>query len=274
MKVKLITFFLAASILFVLAGCGSSTSSEGESSVQSSAATTSEASAQSESEAVPELSAVTEESSSVEAEEAESSYKTYATELYTVGDDLAAGSYLITCTETNYSMEVNVFADESDYETFQDTRGLSVGDYRSAIEACAWADTYLKQDEQFYVLLNEGNIVMLDDGTGSIQAVDISSAETLCSGLYVVGKDISAGEYDATCTSDSLQITRFASKENYLAYHSTSRFTIGEESDALEQYAISSDYASTDGIIHFSLSDGMILMVENGTGELTETSSN
>lgn len=267
---RLTALLLALAMLFALAGCGSNSSSEAESSTHSSSATTSESSVQSESGTAPELSAVAEESSSTEEEEAESSTKNYATEIYTVGKNLTEGGYLITCTETTYSLEVLVFTDESDYEAFQDAMGLTYGEYRIAVETYAWADGYVEQDAEFYIRLEDGNVLVLDDGEYELQKFDSSESATLYSGLYVVGEDIAVGEYDVICDSDSLHMVTFAGKEEYLAYHSTDRASVGDEVDALEQYAADSDYSNIGDISVIRLENSMILIVENGTGTLSE----
>ena len=50
-------------------------------------------------------------------------------------------------------------------------------------------------------------------------------------------------------------------------YHKTSRFTIGEESDAIDQYAETTDFIYTDDSTYANLQDGMVIMAEEGAGD-------
>lgn len=81
------------------------------------------------------------------------------------------------------------------------------------------------------------------------------------------GKDVGAEKINIKCTSDYLQVTLLKDLEQYLGYHKTSRFTIGEESDAIEAFAESTDFIYTDSSTYANLQDGMIMMIEEGTGE-------
>ncbi|MCC8163330.1 MAG: hypothetical protein LIO86_09275 [Lachnospiraceae bacterium] len=115
--------------------------------------------------------------------------------------------------------------------------------------------------------LKDGNIILLDDGMCEFSRFDTEESDTLYSGLYIAGEDIACEKMNIKCTSDYLTVTVFDSSDSYLAYHKTERFTIGEESDAIAEYAASNDFIYTDYSTYVNLQEGMILMIEDGTGE-------
>lgn len=58
----------------------------------------------------------------------------------------------------------------------------------------------------------------------------------------------------------------FETKEEYLNYHQSSRFTNGEESTAIEQNALSDFYIDQGESCYLSLREDMVLMIDNGMG--------
>lgn len=191
----------------------------------------------------------------------------YSNKVYYVGDDIPAGNYAINCTKSEYGMDILVFESEQKFKGFQGTEQFTVGEYQTAVETHAWANFYVKENEFVYVGLKKGYVILLDDGMCEFNKYDTGSSATIYSGIYVVGEDIAAGNLNIKCTSDRMQVTVFETKDNYVSYHQTSRFTVGEEADAIEKYALSSDYISKDKTTSVNLKDGMILVVDNGIGE-------
>ncbi len=191
----------------------------------------------------------------------------YSNKVYYVGDDIPAGNYAINCTKSEYGMDILVFESEQKFKDFQGAEQFTVGEYQTAVETHAWANFYVKENEFTYIGLKKGYVILLDDGMCEFNKYDANSSTTIYSGIYVVGEDIAAGNLNIKCTSDRMQVTAFETKDNYVSYHQTSRFTVGEESDAIEKYALSSDYIGKDKVTSVNLKAGMILVVDNGIGE-------
>ena len=190
----------------------------------------------------------------------------YSNKVYRVGNEIPVGTYVIECTDTDNSMEVVVFASEADYEDFQNAEKFTIGEYSRALEAHAWINFYLEKDEQVFVGLKKGYVVLLDDGMCEFNKYQLTSDSTLYSGIYLVGEDLTAGSMDIRCTSERMQVNVFESNDHYLNYHKTERFTIGEESDALEANAVSVDYVYNGDAVSLNLKDGMIVVIEEGYG--------
>lgn len=250
MKTKLILALLAAAAMPVLAACGN---------------------APSDRPVINETKALTERANAdqeeTNAEETEEESGDYSNVVYRTGDDIPAGGYVVTCTGTSSVLDVTVFADEESYDSFQGADKFTVGDYRNAVEQYAWANFFLDEGEDAYVGLRDGYIILLDQGRCEFTKYDPTASQTIYPGIYVVGEDLNAEKVNIKCTSEYMQVTQFASKDDYLGYHGTDRFTVGEESDAIEKYALSSDFISTDESTYADLQDGMVVMVEEGAGE-------
>lgn len=191
----------------------------------------------------------------------------YSNKVYYVGDDIPAGNYAINCTKSEYGMDILVFESEQKFKDFQGAEQFTVGEYQTAVETHAWANFYVKENEFAYIGLKKGYVILLDDGMCEFNKYDTGSSATIYSGIYVVGEDIAAGNLNIKCTSDRMQVTVFETKDNYVSYHQTDRFTVGEEADAIAKYALSSDYISKDKATSVNLKDGMIIVVDNGVGE-------
>lgn len=191
----------------------------------------------------------------------------YSNKVYYVGDDIPAGNYAINCTKSEYGMDILVFESEQKFKDFQGAEQFTVGEYQTAVETHAWANFYVEENEFAYIGMKKGYVILLDDGMCEFNKYDANSSTTIYSGVYVVGEDIAAGNINIKCTSDRMQVTVFETKDNYVSYHQTSRFTVGEESDAIKKYALSSDYIGKGKATSVNLKDGMILVVDNGIGE-------
>lgn len=192
--------------------------------------------------------------------------KEYAEKVYAVGDDLPAGKYLVTCTGTNYGMRVIVFSSKADYEAFLNADQFTNGEYCAAVEMNAWADQYPQEGEEVFFDLHEGNIILYNLGECEFSKYDPAESPTLYPGVYVVGEDIPAEDIEVVCTSDFLQLAVFADTDSYLAYHKSDRFTVGDEYDAIEQNAVTSEPLYEGGSSILKLESGMILLVMDGTG--------
>lgn len=98
--------------------------------------------------------------------------------------------------------------------------------------------------------------------------------QAICSGVYFVGKDLSAGNYSLTCekTDWSMQVSLFESVEKYYSYYRTDRFTIGEEGDAIDQNALTTNYIHEGDSAALNVQDGYVVLIDNGIGTLTASS--
>jgi len=110
-----------------------------------------------------------------------------------------------------------------------------------------------------------------DEGSEPIDVSWYTENNTaFCDGVYFVGKDIAAGNYILTCVDSSwaMEITVFENEENYYGYHKTSRFTVGEESDAKAQYAMINTTIWPDETYSLNIQDGYVVKIESGKGTL------
>lgn len=247
---KIFSALLAAAMVLALAACGTGSSNK---------------------PVIKETETLTDRADAAEqepaADETQSESENYSNVVYYVGDDIPAGGYVVTCTGTSSVLEVTVFADKESYDSFQSADKFTIGDYSGAVEQYAWADFFLYEGEDAYMGLREGYIILLDEGRCEFTKYDPAAAQTVYPGIYVVGEDLQAGKINIRCTSEYMQVTQFGSRDNYLGYHRTSRFTVGEESDAVAKYALSSDFIYTDESTYANLQDGMVVMVEEGAGD-------
>ncbi len=193
----------------------------------------------------------------------------YSDKIFHVGDDIPEGSYVVCCIESNYALEIDVFENEDKFSDFENAEKVSNGDYWRAIEQNALASFYVNKNEFVYINLKVGNVLLLDNGLCEFYRYDVSSSNTLYSGLYVVGEDISANNANIECITSYLKITVFENTDRYLAYHQSKRTSSGEERDAIENNSIYSEFIYKNDIVSIDLEDGMILMLDDGIGEYT-----
>lgn len=191
----------------------------------------------------------------------------YSNKVYSVGEDIPAGGYVINCTDTEHTMFIAVFTSETDYENFNRAKKATLGEFREAIELNAWTDFYLEKNEKVYIGLKKGYLILLDDGLCEFNAYEPSVSKTLYPGIYVCGEDIEPEKINILCTSEYMQVTLFSDQEKYLDYHRTSRFTYGEEKDAIAAFSDFSNFFYTGESTNISSQIDMILMVEEGIGE-------
>lgn len=198
---------------------------------------------------------------------------------YFVGNDLKAAQYLLACNEADYSMQVIVFENIDAYKSYHQTSRFTNGEELAAIEQNALYDYYLKSEEQGYLGLENGYVLLINDGIGKLNEINMQDTDNstawyrsnnigLCRGVYFVGNDLKAAQYSLTCIDSYMEVVVFENIDAYKAYHQSSRFTGGEESDAIEQNAISYEYMYADKTLAINLQEGNVLMISNGTGDL------
>lgn len=201
------------------------------------------------------------------AESETSNDENYSNKVYYVGEDIPVGGYVVDCTSTDNSMAVIVFSSSEDYENFQNAKKQTVGEFNEAVELNAWANFYLEQGDKAYIGLREDYIILMDKGQCEFNNYSLADSKTIYSGVYVVGEDIDPEKINIQCTTECLQVTLFGEKDKYINYHKTNRFTVGEESDAIDKYSDSTDFIRTNDYAYANLKDGMVMLVEDGIGD-------
>ena len=186
---------------------------------------------------------------------------------YTVGKDIPEGTYAIQCTKSDYGMDIVIFASSKEYSDFQAAEKYTNGEYKRAKELYAWASFYVNESEYVYTRLKNGNVVLLNDGMCEFNSCDITTSNILYPGVYVVDEDIPTGNLIISSISNGLSVTAFETKSTYTNYHQADRYTYGDELDAKEQYSYSNTYVYTGNSTTVSLSRGMILLIDGGSGE-------
>lgn len=91
----------------------------------------------------------------------------------------------------------------------------------------------------------------------------------MCSGVYVVGEDVAPNNYIFSCPDEDdawVIVTTFETEDSYSAYYQSSRFTVGEESEAIAAYASLNDYLGAGESTALNLEEGSVLIVEGGIG--------
>ena len=85
-------------------------------------------------------------------------------------------------------------------------------------------------------------------------------------GTYIIGQDMKAGSYALKCKEASygMRVTVFKSESEYQEYFKSDRFTVGENNDAIEDHAKSDEYIYKDDECSLSLSNGEVLVIDDG----------
>lgn len=83
-------------------------------------------------------------------------------------------------------------------------------------------------------------------------------------GVYRVGVDLAVNNYIFTCDGEDFtgKVVVFDSVDSYVAYHTASRFTNGEENAALEAHASLNEYLNAGDSLNLPLHEGNVLLVE------------
>ena len=256
LKLKFLAAFLVAAMTLTLAACGADPtgkpSTDGPEPMQSSSAAT-----------------VSQTPDTEEETQTASESKNNSDTVYSVGTDMPVGRYLIHCTETGSQLEIIVFTSQENYDEFQQADQFTIGEHKKAVEQYAWANFYLNPSDRAYVGLREGSIIVLRTGEFEFTEYNPAASLTLYPGIYVIGEDFIPGKVQIKCSSDYMQVTLFENEDQYLAYHQASRFTLGEESEAIEMYAASTAFIYSNDSTDAVLQDGMVLMITDGVGNCT-----
>ena len=103
----------------------------------------------------------------------------------------------------------------------------------------------------------------------------IDTSNLIYDGVYVVGKDIKAGQYTYTVvlTSYGVDVITFKTEDLYNSYFSAKRFTVGEENAAIEANAHSKVYLRAAENTTLNLHEGMVLLIKDGSGSLESVTS-
>lgn len=96
--------------------------------------------------------------------------------LYMPGD-LAEGTYMVTCTETGYAMQVLVFKDKAAYDEYVKEDPFTVGEAQTAIEKHALSDFYINQGNTAYINLDSEMVISVEGGSGFMEPVAMSWAK-------------------------------------------------------------------------------------------------
>ena len=192
--------------------------------------------------------------------------------VYTVGKDIDEGRYLITAIESDYgTLDVVIFDNEIKYENYMSSKRLTHGEENRAIELNAMMCSYVEDGKSLFVGLETGMILKIEGGVGEIDALDdahgIVFGSTLYAGFYIVGKDINEDFYtlDNKENDNGVHVIIFESLEKYEKYMTSERFTVGEETQAIEDNSKMQEYIHNGDTLYVGyLETGMVLKIEGG----------
>lgn len=199
--------------------------------------------------------------------------------VYFVGKDLSAGNYILTCKQTDWSMQVTLFESVEKYYSYFRTDRFTYGEENDAVEQNALANNFVYADDSIALNVQDGYVVMIDGGIGSLVSASAEAADpensvtgsciTVLPGLYLPG-DLPSGTYMLTCTDAEygMEVTLFEDREAYDEYLGEERFTVGEERNAMEKHAQSNFYIDQGETVFISLDEKMVLTIDHGTGQL------
>lgn len=198
--------------------------------------------------------------------------------VFFVGKDIKADSYILTCIDSDWAMEITVFESEEQYYDYHKTSRFTVGEESDAKTQHALIDTTIWPDESYSLNIQDGYVVKLENGHGTLVSTseEITPAKSnngksrkIMDGLYL-SKDIPRDAYMITCTDTdyAMGVIIFKDKEAYDQYSQADRFTVGEEQAAIEQYAMSDMYIYYGDTAYVNLADDMVVLVKGGSGTM------
>lgn len=198
--------------------------------------------------------------------------------VFFVGKDIAADSYILTCTDSSWAMEITIFENEENYYSYHKSSRFTVGEESDAKAQYALTDTTIWPDESYSLNIQDGYVVKIESGKGTLESVSSETAPAksnngktrkIMDGLYL-SKDIPRDAYMITCkeTDYAMEVLFFKNKDAYDQYSQADRFTVGEEQSAIEQYAMSDFYIYQGDTVYVNLTDDMIVVVEGGSGSI------
>ena len=156
------------------------------------------------------------------------------------------------------------------YKDFESAKKSTNGEYQAAVGTYAWAQFYIDENEYVYVGLNEGYVILLDNGMCEFNKYEANSASPIYSGAYVIGEDIAVGDYAINCIKAknySTEILVFESEQQYRNFHSAKKSTNGEYKTAVGTYAWAQFYADENEHIYVGLNEGLTISITTITVE-------
>lgn len=120
------------------------------------------------------------------------------------------------------------------------------------------------------VLSNDELVLLRSQVQAELNSRGFDTDSMIYPGVYVTGQDIKAGQYICLCVDAkyNMNIIIFETEDTYDAYFKTTRSTMGEEFRAIEMNAKSYQQIYEGDTAVINLRDGMVLMIEYGTGRL------
>lgn len=281
MKKNLIAVCMAAVLAFSMTACGNAASTDKVENPEKSVSMDVQGEEDSErtdsGEDLIDGEEQIEESDSAEVTEgtdpAAVSSKTIPEGIYVIGDYIKPGTYVFANnTETDY-LGVVMFNSAESYDAYNESERFTVGEESAAVEKNAWYNEFLNSGESVYMNLREGSVLVVKDAELTMNPVTVGDyvgaedAVPFSSALLTIGTELPEGQYVFDCTElagYSTELLLFESVDTYRAYHTTKRFTNGEEREAVEANAKASEWLQTGKSFSTYLSEGNILIIDGG----------
>ena len=198
--------------------------------------------------------------------------------VFFVGKDIKGDSYILTCTDSSWAMEITVFESEEQYSNYHKTSRFTVGEESDAKAQYALIDTTIWPDETYSLNIQDGYVLKIENGHRTLESTsgvatpaksNNGKTRKIMDGLYL-SKDLPRDSYMITCTKTdyAMGIIIFKDKDAYNQYSQADRFTVGEEQNAIEQYALSDMYIYYGDTAYVNLTDDMVMLVKAGSGTM------
>lgn len=192
--------------------------------------------------------------------------------VYNIGDYIKPGTYLFTSEEESSYTQLIVFESKSNYDSYNNSGAFTIGEESEAIEKNALYSVFIQEGQSAYINLKSGYVLKVkgDELTKSDYSVsnNIANADGVdfCDGMIVGDDDLPEGQYKFTSVEAKYgaEVLIFESKDKYLSYHKMKRFTVGEESDAIDKYALDCQWISEGESCSAYLKAGTIVIISDG----------
>lgn len=196
--------------------------------------------------------------------------------VYLVGSDLAAGNYIFTCDDDEYTGYVIVFNSVDNYVAYHTASRFTNGEESAAVEANAAFSEYLNEGDSLNLSLQEGSVLLVE-ARGTLSPAEGENGEAtqvvsgnpvrMVDGIYD-SNQLGAGTYVLSSTEENggFDVVVFENKEAYDAFENAGHSTNGEWGAAVEQNAWSDFYLNPGDSCYLNLSDDSIAMIEGGEG--------
>ena len=196
--------------------------------------------------------------------------------VFIAGKDIAPGSYILSCTDSDWALEITVFENEQKYFDYHKTDRFTVGEESDAKSQHALINTSIWPDETYSLNIQDGYVVKIENGKGTLvsaegaeepSASSTGKTKKIIDGLYMPG-DIKKGAYMVTCTETNyaIRVLVFKDKAAYDDYVKEDPITVGEEQNAIELHALSDFYISQGDTAYINLDGNMVVSVDGGSG--------